>query len=106
MKKFMVAAAIMMLLGTFASEAGATITLPRVSAGMLLSVEKVGCTAADVYCEKGVRWSFVLKKCTHTCGKKCGPGGCVMANCADLFDWCEGGHESSCWKLDRRCSAH
>jgi hypothetical protein len=111
MKKFMVAAAIMMLLGTFASEAGATITLPRVSAGMLLSVEKVGCTKDDkpkpagYGCKKGVTWSFPLKKCVRSCGKRCGVGGgCIRASCGDLFDWCEGGHESSCRKLDRRCT--
>jgi len=93
MKKFMVAAAIMMLLGIFAPEAGATITFPRVSGGMLLSIEKVGCTAADKHCP--IKYHY--KPCPVG-------GGCILASCADLYAYCEGGDESSCQELDSRCA--
>ncbi len=104
MKKFMVAAAIMMLLGIFAPEAGATITFPRVSGGMLLSIEKVGCTAADKHCPIKYHYSVWRKKC-YVCDKPCPVGGgCILASCADLYAYCEGGDESSCQELDSRCA--
>jgi len=54
MKKFTVAAAIMMLLGTFASKAMATMTLPRVSAEMLLPLERSVARRPMIFARKGI----------------------------------------------------
>jgi len=107
MKKFTVAAAIMMLLGTFASKAMATMTLPRVSAEMLLPLEKVGCTKADDICPKRYRYRPSRERC-YACGKVCpGGGGCIVPSahsCEDLYDSCERGDRAACRRLDRRCA--